>query len=105
MKKLTLNLTVSGGASILGIVFKIFKKGVANPIVEKTKSRSFSYDFELEPQTEYDLYIVGSNPIAENKKTVIKLDHDNFTFGPTSDKNPVTKTGKAYLVTYSFNTN
>ncbi|KFF75195.1 hypothetical protein HX13_08290 [Chryseobacterium sp. P1-3] len=105
MKKLTLNLTVYGGISVLGIIFKLFKKGIADPVVEETKSGSFSYDFELEPDTEYDLYIIGSNPISENKRTIIKLDHDHFTFDPTSDKNPVTKTGKAYLVTYSFNTN
>lgn len=105
MKPLTLNLTVTGGTSILGIVFKLFKKGSTVPIIEMTKDASFSHEFNLEDNTEYDLYIIGSNPIADNKKTVIKLDCDNFTFDPTSDKNPVIKTGKAYLVTYSFNTN
>ncbi len=106
MKPLTLNLTVTGGTSILGIVCKIFKKGSTVPMIEMTKDASFSYKFNLEDKTEYDLYIIGSNPISDNKKTVIKLlDCDDFTFDPTSDKNPATKTGKAYLVTYSFNTN
>lgn len=105
MKTLTLNLSVIGGTSILGIVFKIFKKETTTPIIEKTRNGSFSYQFELDRKTDYDLYIIGSNPISDNKKTIIKLDYDDFTFDSTSDKNPITKTGKAYLVTYSFNTN
>jgi hypothetical protein len=105
MKPLTLNLTVTGGTSVLGIVFKLFERGSKLPIIEMTKHGSFSHEFNLKDNTEYDLYIIGSNPIADDRRTVIKLECDNFTFDPTSDRNPVIRTGKAYLVTYSFNTN
>ncbi|AYN00394.1 hypothetical protein [Chryseobacterium sp. 3008163] len=72
--------------------------------MEGTEEGSFSHDF-TDLKGEYDLYIIGSNPLSENKKTVIKLGGEGFTYDKTSDPNPTTRTGKSYFVTYSFNTN
>lgn len=104
MKTLKLNLEVKNGTSIVGIIFKLFKKGNNKALIEETKEGSFSYEF-TDLEGEYNLYIIGSNPLSENRKTTIKLEGDGFSYDKTSDANPITKTGKSYLVTYSFNTN
>ncbi|CAD7803294.1 hypothetical protein CHRY9390_01057 [Chryseobacterium aquaeductus] len=104
MKTLKLNLEVKNGTSIVGIVFKLFKKGNNKPLIEETKEGSFSHEF-TDLEGEYNLYIIGSNPMSENRKTTIKLEGEGFTYDQTSDANPTTRTGKSYFVTYSFKTN
>ncbi|HJY14044.1 MAG TPA: hypothetical protein VJ304_14720 [Flavobacterium sp.] len=101
MKTITLNLTVTGGTSILGIIYKIFQKGTATPLIEKTESGSFSNKIELKEGKEYDLYIVGSNPLAANRNTKVKIDGD-IEFSNISDTNPANRKGNAYLLTYHF---
>jgi len=104
MKTLKLNIEVKNGTSIVGIVFKLFKKGGNKPLIEETKKGSFSYEF-TSLNGEYDLYIIGSNPLSETRKTTIGLEGEGFTYDKTSDANPTTRIGKSYFVTYSFNTN
>ncbi|UKB79192.1 hypothetical protein [Chryseobacterium sp. MEBOG07] len=101
MKTITLNITVSGGTSILGIIYKIFKKGTTVPLFEKTENGSFSEDFKLNENAEYDLYIIGSNPLSIDKNTRVKIDGD-IVLSEDSDLNPANRKGNGYLLTYHF---
>lgn len=105
MKTLTLNVTISNGTSVLGIIFKLFEDGEINPVVEEVEYQSFTKTLNLKAKTKYNLFLIGSNPLADNGRTMIQLLQDNFMFDDTSDRNPTIRTGKSYLVTYSFNTN
>ncbi len=104
MKTITLNITVTGGTSILGIVYKIFKKGSTEPLFEKIESGTFSEEFELKRGAEYDLYIIGSNPLSPDRNTKIKIDGD-ITLSDDSDLNPANRKGNGYLLTYHFEVN
>lgn len=104
MKTITLNITVTGGASILGIIYKIFKKGSTVPLFEKTENGTFSEGFELNEDAEYDLYIIGSNPLSAERNTRIKIDGD-ITLSEDSDLNPANRKGNGYLLTYHFKVN
>lgn len=100
MKKLTLSVTVSGGVSVLGIIFKLFKKGDNNPILEETRNGSFSFDFQ-NLEGEYYLYVMGSNPLSDSRKSTIKLEYSGITF-PSNLVNPIERKGKSYIVDYEF---
>lgn len=104
MKTLTLNLIITNGKSLTSIVFALYKSGISEPIFEGDSKESFSRDFNLENNTEYKLYISGSNPISEKKSTKIKLVYDRFTFHGDF-KNPIERRGEGYFIKYAFNSN
>ncbi|MCW1963284.1 hypothetical protein [Chryseobacterium viscerum] len=101
MKTITLNITVTGGTSILGIIYKIFKKGSTEPLFEQTEKGTFSEEFELEEGADYDLYIIGSNPLSADRNTRVKIDGD-IVLSEDSDLNPANRKGNGYLLTYHF---
>ena len=100
MKKLTLSVTVSGGVSVLGIIFKLYKKGENAPILEQTREGSFVYEFE-NLDGNYYLYVMGSNPLSDNRKSTIQLDYSGITFVGNLI-NPMERKGKSYIVYYEF---
>lgn len=104
MKTLTLNLTIMGGSSLTGIVFTLYKIGNTECLIKEFREKSFTYNFNLENNTGYNLYISGTNPKSENKNTKIELLGKGITFHGNI-KNPTERKGDGYFIKYSFDTN
>jgi hypothetical protein len=103
MANLTLNLTVTNGTSLLGIIFKLFKGNNEIPLVDQVRNGSFTYDFDLEENEEYNLYIVGTNSLSVKGNTNINLVYNGVKFHGNF-KNPTNRKGNGYFIMYSFDT-
>ena len=101
MASTTLTVTVYGGVTPQDINVTFFKNGTEIPTNGFASTQSFEKTYDNLDNGLYDIYISGLNPLSPGSSTKFELSTNEVTIHPPDDT-PTIKTGKMYLVQFSF---